>query len=168
VASIRENRMPVAEEIADLADATEGAEVDLHLPALFPPDYLANTHLRLVLYKRIAGAADARELEELQVETVDRFGALPAAAKNLFRLTALRLRAERLGIRKIDFGGGGGDIEFADQPAIDPGAVLALIEREPQSYRLRASNTLTVSGDFSEPATRVQRVEELLNRLAAG
>ena len=167
VASIRENRMPVAEEIADLADA-ESAEVDLHLPALFPPDYLANTHLRLVLYKRIAGAADARELEELQVETVDRFGALPAAAKNLFRLTALRLRAERLGIRKIDFGGGGGDIEFADQPAIDPGTVLALIEREPQSYRLRASNTLTVSGDFAEPATRVQRVEELLNRLAAG
>jgi len=138
----------------------------LHLPALFPPDYLANTHLRLVLYKRIAGAVDAQALEELQVETVDRFGPLPSAAKNLFRLTALRLRAERLGISKIDFGASGGDIEFAEQPAIDPGAVLALIESEPASYRLRASNTLTVSGDFNDTETRVGKVDELLTQLS--
>ena len=63
IASIRENRMPFANETARLS-----AAVDLHVPALFPSDYLGNTHTRLMLYKRIAGAADLHELEELQIE----------------------------------------------------------------------------------------------------
>ena len=37
-----------------------GPEVDLQLPALLPEDYMPDVHLRLQLYKRMAGAADAR------------------------------------------------------------------------------------------------------------
>ena len=37
-----------------------GPEVELHLPALIPEDYVPDVHLRLVLYKRIAGTEIAR------------------------------------------------------------------------------------------------------------
>jgi transcription-repair coupling factor (superfamily II helicase) len=37
-----------------------GPEVELHLPALIPEDYVPDVHLRLVLYKRIAPAPSAR------------------------------------------------------------------------------------------------------------
>ena len=167
VAAIKENRMP-----RDDWDEDDGgraaASIDLHIPALFPSDYLANTHLRLMLYKRIAGAADLHELEELQIETIDRFGMPPPAGKNLFRLTALRLQAERIGIRKVDIGEDGGAIEFTDQPALDPSVVLALVQREPQHYRLTGPARLTVTRDLAEPGMRLEEVERLLDELCAG
>ena len=45
-----------------------GVEVDLHLPALIPDDYLPDVHMRLVLYKRIANCGDDEALEALRVE----------------------------------------------------------------------------------------------------
>ena len=52
-------------------------EIDLHVPALIPSDYLPDVHTRLVLYKRISAATDNEALRELQVEMIDRFGLLP-------------------------------------------------------------------------------------------
>ena len=160
VAAIREKR------IAPEAEMPAACTIDLHLPALFPPDYLGDPHARLVLYKRIAGAGDRRELEELQVEVIDRFGLLPPQGKNLFRLTALRLRAERLGVRKIDIGGGGGVIEFVDKPELDPAALLAMAQRAPREYRLRP-NGLSLMRDFSDEEARIGEVEKLLDELGA-
>lgn len=77
-----------------------GAEVDLRIPALMPEDYLPDVHTRLVMYKRIANARTEAELDELQVEMIDRFGLLPDATRNLFRVTALKLRADALGIER--------------------------------------------------------------------
>ncbi|MCL4720977.1 MAG: transcription-repair coupling factor, partial [Gammaproteobacteria bacterium] len=61
------------------------AEINLHVPALLPDDYLPDVHLRLVHYKRIASARSEATLRELQIELVDRFGLLPDATRNLFR-----------------------------------------------------------------------------------
>jgi transcription-repair coupling factor (superfamily II helicase) len=61
------------------------AEINLHLPALLPDDYLPDVHLRLVHYKRIASARSEEALRELQMELVDRFGSLPEPTRNLFR-----------------------------------------------------------------------------------
>lgn len=76
-----------------------GPEINLRLPALIPEDYLPDVHARLILYKRIANAADEDGLKELQVEMIDRFGLLPEPTKNLVRLTLLKLQAEKLGIK---------------------------------------------------------------------
>lgn len=159
VAAIKENRI-VPEE------AKAACSVDLHVPALFPEDYLADPHARLVLYKRIAGAGGKHELEELQVETVDRFGALPDSAKNLFRLTALRMRAEKLGVLKIEIGAGGGVIEFTNKPAIDAGAVLRMVQRAPHAYKLKGPARLAVTRDFSDAEARIGAVDKLLDELA--
>ncbi|HUB89098.1 MAG TPA: transcription-repair coupling factor, partial [Dyella sp.] len=51
----------------DLSSEHE-TEVELHLPALIPDDYLPDVHARLTLYKRIASARDEESLRELQVE----------------------------------------------------------------------------------------------------
>ncbi|MGO4780048.1 TRCF domain-containing protein, partial [Lysobacter sp. 2RAB21] len=69
VRSIRQGKLPDV-------DSTEsrGAEVELHIPALIPDDYLPDVHTRLTLYKRISGARSVDELREFQVEMIDRFG----------------------------------------------------------------------------------------------
>ncbi len=68
----------------DLASEHD-AEVELHVPALIPDDYLADVHARLTLYKRIASARDTDGLRELQVEMIDSFGLLPDSGEKPVR-----------------------------------------------------------------------------------
>jgi transcription-repair coupling factor (superfamily II helicase) len=87
-------------------------EVNLHVGARIPEDYLPDVHARLILYKRIANAQQESELDDLLAEVVDRFGRLPEPLKQLFRVTALKLRMQPLGIKRLDLGSEGGKLEF--------------------------------------------------------
>ncbi|MFQ5983641.1 MAG: transcription-repair coupling factor, partial [Woeseiaceae bacterium] len=49
---------------------TAGVEINLHVPALLPEDYMPDVHLRLIMYKRIASAAAGEDLKDLQVELI--------------------------------------------------------------------------------------------------
>jgi transcription-repair coupling factor (superfamily II helicase) len=143
----------------------EVTEINLHLPALLPEDYLPDVHLRLVHYKRIANAGDARELEALQIELIDRFGLLPPAAQNLFRLTMLRLKAAPLSIRRLDLGSTGGSVEFGRQTAIDPAALVQLIESQAETYRLDRDQRLRIRAALPDVEERFCFAETLVSLL---
>lgn len=138
------------------------AEFNLHLPALLPDDYLPDVHLRLVHYKRIASARTDQALRELQVELVDRFGPLPEATRNLFHLTALRLRAEPLGIRRLDAGPAGGFVEFGPATTVSPVWLVRLLRDELGTYRLDRQQKLRFKADLDDNAARFNFVEQLL------
>jgi len=144
-----------------------GTEINLHVPALIPADYLPDVHLRLVLYKRIAGADTVEGVQRLQEEVVDRFGRLPEAARLLFKAAELKVKVQRLGVRKIDAGAKGIRVEFIEQPPIDPGAVLKLLQTAPKRYRLDGPNRLRVLGEFPDGEARLQAAGELIAALGA-
>ena len=81
---------------------------------------MPDVHLRLILYKRISGAASRDELREMQVELIDRFGLLPEAARNLMRIAAIKRDAAALEIEKIDASATGGYLIFGSQTSVDP------------------------------------------------
>jgi transcription-repair coupling factor (superfamily II helicase) len=137
-------------------------ELNLHLPALLPDDYLPDVHLRLVHYKRMASARSDEALRELQVEIIDRFGLLPEATRNLFRLTALRLRAEPLGLRRLDAGAGGGFVEFGPRTTVSPAWLVALLRREPETYRLDRDQRLRFKATLDDGEARFAFVEHLV------
>jgi len=141
------------------------ADVDLHLPALLPADYVPDVHERLILYKRIAGAETKDGLNELRVEIIDRFGTLPGAARNLFRLTALRLLCDRLGIAKLDAGPEGGRVAFVDRPPIDTGDLIRLVQENATVYRFDGANGLRFTAACPEPEQRLEFVESMLDEL---
>ena len=144
-----------------------GAEIDLHMPALIPEDYLPDVHERLIMYKRIASAKTEEELRELQVEMIDRFGLLPDPSKTLFRITELKLKAGRLGIRKIEAGSSGGRLTFNEQPNIDPMRIIHLIQTQAKIYKLDGSDKLRISQQLPDGETRLQTIDKLLDVLAA-
>lgn len=143
-----------------------GPEINLRIPALIPEDYLPDVHARLILYKRIANAADEDGLNELQVEMIDRFGLLPDAAKHLIRLTLLKLQAEKLGITKIDAGPQGGRIEFAADTPVDPMALIKLIQTQPKRYKFEGATVFKFQVPMERPEERFNTLEALLERLA--
>ena len=145
-------------------------DVSLHVPALIPDDYLPDVHARLIMYKRIANAAEEPELDELKIEMIDRFGMLPDPVRNLFRTTKIKLDASRLGVDRIDLGPAGGRIEFAAETVVDPITIVRLVQREPETYRYRdgdgrAGNRLLVRRAMGHPDTRFQFVEALVEEL---
>ncbi len=161
VKALKEGRTPELDK-----PLHQGPEIDLMLPALIPDDYIPDVHTRLVLYKRIAGAQQEQELRELQVEMIDRFGLLPDAAKNLFRVTSLKLQAGPMGIRKIELGSQQGRILFEEEPDIDAGKLIELIQSEPQNYRFDGARTLRLYGEFETEAARFDKVTGLLKLLS--
>ena len=142
-------------------------EVELHLPALIPDDYLPDVHARLTLYKRIASARDEDMLRELQVEMIDRFGLLPDPVKQLFAIAGLKLMATPLGIRKLDFGANGGRVTFREKPEIDPMAVIRLIQNQPRVYKLDGQDKLKVNMELPGAIERIRAAEDVLGRLGA-
>nr|WP_313486702.1 transcription-repair coupling factor [Stutzerimonas kunmingensis] len=143
-----------------------GPEINLRLAALIPEDYLPDVHARLILYKRIANAADEDGLKELQVEMIDRFGLLPEPTKNLVRLTLLKLQAEKLGITKIDAGPQGGRIEFSADTSVDPMVLIKLIQSQPNRYKFEGATLFKFQVPMERPEERFNTLEALLERLA--
>jgi transcription-repair coupling factor (superfamily II helicase) len=146
---------------------TGGTDINLHAPALLPADYLPDVHMRLVHYKRIAGTRRREELDDLMAETYDRFGPLPDAAKLLFELGGLRLRATPLGMRKIEAGPKGARIEFVEKPSVDPADIIRLLQSHPRLYRLDGPNRLRIMADMPDVESRIAALQTLLDLLAA-
>ncbi|WP_207062735.1 transcription-repair coupling factor [Motiliproteus sp. SC1-56] len=161
VESIREGKAPAMDK-----PLHQGAEINLRVPALIPDDYLPDVHNRLILYKRIASAKTGDALKELQVEMIDRFGLLPEPLKNLFRLTQLKLKAQALGIAKLDAGAERGRIDFETNTRVDPLTLVKLVQTQPQRYGLEGGNRLKFTLEMSSSEQRFQAVERLLSQLA--
>ncbi|MEM1261809.1 MAG: transcription-repair coupling factor [Pseudomonadota bacterium] len=144
-----------------------GVDVNLHVPALLPEDYVPDVHLRLVLYKRIASSTDSDALRALRVEMIDRFGLLPPPAERLFELTDIKRRADRLGIAKIDVSSGGGSIRFKPSTNVDPVSVLTLVQSKP-GFRMREADRISFTADLPNAASRISLLHELFDALGAG
>jgi transcription-repair coupling factor (superfamily II helicase) len=140
-------------------------EINLHVPALLPDDYMPDVHLRLVHYKRIASAPDTKTLNRLKVELIDRFGVLPTATRNLFRLSELRLECDPRGIRRIEANEHGITVEFGADTRVPPETLVNLVTRHSELYRLDKQMRLRFSHDLEDVEERFVAVEELLIKL---
>ncbi|WP_295908949.1 transcription-repair coupling factor [uncultured Xanthomonas sp.] len=162
VRSIRQGKLPDL----DAGEEARGAEVELHVPALIPDDYLPDVHTRLTLYKRISSARDSDGLRELQVEMIDRFGLLPDPVKHLFAIAELKLQANALGIRKLELGEHGGRLVFEAKPNVDPMTIIQMIQKQPKLYAMDGPDKLKLKLPLPEAADRFNAARGLLTALS--
>ena len=140
-------------------------EIDLDLPILFPDSYLPDVHARLLLYKRIANAQTVEDLYDLQLETLDRFGLLPEAAKSVFAISDIKLTATGLGIEKIKLGDKGGFVKFSEHTALDPVQLVDLIESSNNEINMRGTYTLGITTSLPLPQDKITYAKNLMNLL---
>jgi transcription-repair coupling factor (superfamily II helicase) len=160
VAALRAGKTPELER-----PLHHGPEIDLHVPSLLPEAFLPDVHARLVLYKRISAVSAEAELDDLQAETVDRFGLLPDPARNLFRIARLRVAASRLGVERLDVAPAGGSVTFTDATQIDPGALILLVQRSNRAIRFDGPSKLRFTGQHAEAEQRFAAAGKLLEQL---
>lgn len=143
----------------------QGTEIDLHMSAILPDSYIPDVHTRLIMYKRISNAKNQASLETLHVELIDRFGLLPDSAKNLIKMTELKLQAEHMGIKKITASAQQGKLVFDEQPKINLQTLIQLIQVYPKSYQLDGNKALRFTLAHQGGEARITEVKDLLKRL---
>ena len=160
VRALRSGREP--DLLQPLAATTE---INLHVPALLPSEYVPDVHQRLSLYKKLATAPDADSIIALQEELADRFGRLPAPARALIDTHRLRLDAQKVGVRRIDAAPGTMAVQFIPQPPFDPARIIALMQRD-RRVRLAGQDRLRIEAAGAELDARLQQLRALFKALA--
>jgi len=160
VRSLKQGKEP---DLAEPLGVT--TEINLHVPALLPADYVTDVHERLVLYKRLANCDSEEELEGMRVELVDRFGVLPDAARALLDSHRLRILGKPLGVARIDATDNGALLQFVPRPPIDPARVFKLVQTKRQ-YRLAGSDRLRIETRMPDLASRVTAIRSAFGELS--
>jgi transcription-repair coupling factor (superfamily II helicase) len=147
--------------LAPLAAVTE---INLHVPALLPPDYVNDVHQRLSLYKKLATCDEEDEIFRLQEELVDRYGKLPDAARSLIETHRLRLAAERIGVKKIDASNEAVVITFVANPPLDGRRLIDLLQRE-KNMRMQGPERLRITAQTPNLDARLQLLRMVFKAL---
>ncbi|MSX01409.1 MAG: transcription-repair coupling factor, partial [Actinobacteria bacterium] len=95
----------VNEAIAELNGevTTEPEEIVLELPApaFLPPDYVEREDVRLDAYRRLAAVQTSVDVDDIALEWVDRFGAVPPPAAALLQVARVRAECVRTGVTSV-------------------------------------------------------------------
>ncbi|EGG99476.1 Transcription-repair coupling factor [gamma proteobacterium IMCC2047] len=118
------------------------------------------------MYKRISEAKNDQELRELQVEMIDRFGLLVDPIRHLFEVTSIKIKAQQLGLRKIDANDQMVRVEFDSDTNVSPELLVSLIQTQPAQYRLEGMDKLRASHVMPTPESRIDGVNQLLALLS--
>lgn len=92
--AIREIR---GQEIPQVDDT----QIDLHLTAFIPADYIPDLDQKMSAYRAVALAASKQELTQIAADWSDRYGPIPIAAQQLIRVVELKQVAKKLGFSRI-------------------------------------------------------------------
>jgi len=147
-----------------LSELTENdCDIDVHLPCLFPQDYIGNVNQRLSLYKKLSTLKSNEEFSDLKIELIDRFGMLPKSTENLFTVSKLKKLATDLGIKRIICDEKGGSIEFSQHHKVSHEYLISLMTTcKHNEYRLTGQNSLRYFISESEQRSRLKILEQLL------
>jgi transcription-repair coupling factor (superfamily II helicase) len=89
------------EEISKQDDFVQDCTIDTDLEILIPDDYVENITERLSLYSRLDNCENEEELQAMEQELTDRFGALPPQVQELFITVRCRKLAVQLGFERM-------------------------------------------------------------------
>jgi transcription-repair coupling factor (superfamily II helicase) len=97
---------------AEAGDGQDGGEdwepvrLDVDVDAYVPADYVGFEQAKIEVHRRIAGARELAELEQLRAELADRFGPPPEPVEHLLDLQRARIKLGAAGARVVSFRAG--------------------------------------------------------------
>jgi len=140
-------------------------EIRLPVAARLPDDYVADVSQRLVLYKRLASAANDREVARIRDELLDRYGPLPPETENLLDVIRVKIAARRLGVVAVDVVGDEIVLAAAPTSRADPRILLDLIEGDGAGARVTPDHKIHAPLPDPSPRALFAAVQGLFAQL---
>ena len=129
----------------------EEPDPTLRLPvsAFVPEEYVADSHQRLSLYKRLTACQQVGDLALLHGEIQDRYGLPPDPVERLFDVMQLRLHAKALRLASIEATEGSVVVTLSPTSSIPERAMQSLMDRlkkrlrflSPLAFEIRVEDT---------------------------
>ena len=161
VAELRAEGLDVAglsdreQEVVEQLRYVEDTAVEVDVEAELPDSYVSQTAEKLRLYRELDAMRSEEELQRFEQRLVDRFGALPQAARELLDVVRLRWEAVRLGMERVKVKNGLMIVHFVGDAA-SPfyksevfSELLRRVTRRPDKFVLKQHNNrlaMTVRG----------------------
>ncbi len=90
---------------SDEEDLPEPVRLDVNVDAYVPSDYVPYEQAKIEIHRRIAGALEVAEVQQLHDELEDRFGPVPEPLQNLLSLQRARIKFGQAGATVVSFRG---------------------------------------------------------------
>ena len=110
--------------------------LQLNLSAFIPDTYVADSHQRLSLYKRLSSCPQLGDLALLHGEIQDRYGEPPESVERLFEVMQVRLMAKKLRLSSVVVQPDAVVITFDPKAKIPEAAVQQLMDQYKKRLRL--------------------------------
>jgi transcription-repair coupling factor (superfamily II helicase) len=149
----------LAEAVRELSGEaqTPGVEpvISVAVEGFVPEDYVPEVNQRLAFYKRLGGASNDADVDDLRLELADRYGPLPEPALRLLDIVRIRVAARALGVEKVEAGEGRALITFAPSTPVDPRRLVAAVQASRGRLKFKREFTLEATVARGEwPAVR--------------
>jgi transcription-repair coupling factor (superfamily II helicase) len=99
--AVRQAGPPAAEG----EELPEPVRLDVNVDAYVPPDYVPYEQAKIEIHRRVAGALEVAEVQQLREELEDRFGPVPEPLENLLALQRARIKFGQAGACTVSFRG---------------------------------------------------------------
>jgi transcription-repair coupling factor (superfamily II helicase) len=119
-------------------------EINLRIPAMIPETYIKDTRIRLSYYKALSEIRNQEDLERIEEDLRDQFGAIPEPTLNLLGLMLIRSQCKELGVRDISAGPKNISLIFTEKTKIKPEEAIKLALRENKKYSITPDSRLNV------------------------
>jgi transcription-repair coupling factor (superfamily II helicase) len=151
----------VRELKGEKVEETASTAISLPVPAMIPKDYVADSSLRMELYRRIAALGEDGG-RDILLELEDRFGAPPRAVMDLVAMAELRRRAEWLRVQSISSRGRSLQVRFRQDTRVAVETLTRFLGEVPEAS-FSPSGVLTVGG--MSPESWLEGAQRVLQRL---
>ncbi len=115
--------------------------INLGLPVFISDNYIADSSLKLSLYRRIGNLTDDTDIENFKDEMVDRFGSIPLEFNNLLDIVKIKHKCSKLNIENLDSGDRGFVVKFYKEADIAD-KVRNFVIKHPQQTKIKPDSKL--------------------------
>ena len=142
-------------------------ELTLDVEQYLPDDYVEDVGLRLSLYKRLSGAEDEQDVQEIAQELEDRFGPPPPPAMAFVRAMSLRPRLRAYKVLGCEATSDRVTLHLREDTPLDPAKVMRLVAQPQSPWKLTPDMKLTRRFSAQESGDAIEHASDVLRALAA-
>jgi len=135
----------MAESRGDEISQVVDPEINVPLPALIPDTYMPDLKTRLYYYRKLNKIESEEQLDGLEFELKDQFGAIPDEVVGLFFLSATKNICRKMGVKDLKAGPKNISLQFVDKPNINHDRLFALIKKQPKKYKLSPDQRILIA-----------------------
>jgi transcription-repair coupling factor (superfamily II helicase) len=144
-------------------------EININRSAFFSEAYIPDIDQRMLMYRRLSRMGEEGEIDELKSELLDRFGPIPAEAKNLLLKIRIKVSARKAAVSRLDLKNGTLYLYFSETHLQHPDRLIDLIVSSGGRYELSPEQILKtrlVKSGAGGPLTQTKNIlKEIAGRV---